>query len=309
MNKIQKLIIILFILTLILFGGFEGRKYLSRDTEGPEISCKEDTVTASIAAADKDLLKGVSAVDAKDGDVSDSLIIESIQIVEGNECTVNYAAFDHSNNVSKYSRTLVYEDYRSPHFTVSRPLRFVLGNKNEILKAVGANDCIEGNITNRVKLVSKDEESEYTGAGIYNYELQVTNSIGDTAILPISVEFYADSYEERLFHPTIYLTAYVTYLKKDSEFEPRDYLDSVEIGNALYVFDENIGTETEVGGDEESSVQLTDDGRQIAGSISYEDVKYQSNVKTREPGVYTVEYSCTTKDGYLGTTQMIVVVE
>lgn len=304
MNKIQRLIVVVFVISIIVFGIFTGRKLLGKDTEGPVITCKENTITASIEDSDNTLLKGVKAEDEKDGDVSDSLIIESIQMAEDGKCTVNYAAFDKANNVSKASRSVEYTDYRPPHFVVNKPLRFVLGNKNKILESISADDCIDGDITNRIKLSSTDEESEYTGAGIYNYELEVTNSIGDTAVLPISVEFYADSYEERLYHPNIYLKKYVVYLEKGSKFEPKDYLDSVEIGSDIYVFSENIGADS---GETENA--FTSDGRQITGSISYDSVKYRSGVKTDEPGNYTVEYSCTTKDGYTGATQMTVVVE
>lgn len=307
MRRFRSLILVVFVLTLGVFGVYTGRIYLNRDVEGPVITCRDKSITASIEDSDAVLLSGVKAVDSVDGDVSSSLIIESVRMDEENQCAVTYAAFDNANNVSKASRTVEFEDYRQPHFTISKPLRFVLGSKSEILKSLGAKDCIDGDITNRIKLVNKDKDSEYTGAGIYNYEVQVTNSIGDLAVLPISVEFYADTYEERLFYPNIYLRSYVTYIEKGVDFQPKDYLDSVKIGNQLYIFDENIS-----GGMEEpssSAAEMTQDGKQIAGVISYDAVKYQSNVKPDEPGIYTVEYSCTTKDNYTGTTQMTVVVE
>ena len=62
--------------------------------------------------------------------------------------------------------------------------------------------------------------------------------------------------------------------------------------------------------DEMSAAERTTaDGQQITGVISYDSVNSQSNVNTSKTGVYTVEYSCTTKDGYTGATQMTVVVE
>lgn len=310
MNRIQKFIFVLFIFTTALFAAFIGAKFLNRDMEGPVIICNEETITASIEDTDKDLLNGISALDEVDGDVSDTLIIESVLMNEEKECTVEYAAFDNSNNVSKFSRTVIYEDYHSPHFSISGPLRFVLGNKSQIMQTISADDCIDGNLTNRIKLVKKDSETEYTGVGIYNYEVQVTNSLGDTAILPVSVEFYADSYEERLFRPNIYLTGYAVYIGKGTKFNAKDYLSSVEIGNTLYVFEENINSNTAYNEEKNAALaKMTEAGKQIAGSISCDAVKFQSNVNTKESGVYTVEYSYTTKDGYSGTTQMVVVVE
>ena len=114
-----------------------------------------------------------------------------------------------------------------------------------------------------------------------------------------------------MFHPNLYLKNYLVYLPVGSSFDPKSYLDSVGIGNDLYAFDENITSEeSETALPEGEEVQTTTQGdKQITGAISYDAVSYQSNVKTDKAGTYTVEYSCTTKKGYTGTTQMIVVVE
>lgn len=310
MKRINKLITGVFVVTCVAFGAYTGSSYMSRDTEGPVITMKKDTIKASIEDSDQTLLKGVKAKDKKDGDVSDSLIIESMQIEDDGNCTIVCAAFDKSNNVSKASRTVKFEDYRPIHFNITQPLRFPAGASNQILKYITASDCIDGDITNRVKLTQKDEDADYTGAGVYDYLIEASNSLGDQAVLPISVEFYTDSYEERLFRPNLYLKNYLVYLSKGSSFDPKGYLDSVGIGNDLYAFDENITSEeSETAVPEGDEVQTTQGDKQITGVISYDAVSYQSNVKTDKTGTYTVEYSCTTKKGYTGTTQMIVVVE
>lgn len=311
MKRVDRLIIAVFIVTCVIFGIYTGSSYMSRDTEGPVITMKKDTIEASIEDSDKTLLKGIKAEDKKDGDVSDSLIIESMQMGEDGACTVVCAAFDRSNNVSKASRTVNFTDYRPIHFNITQPLRFPAGSSNQILKYITASDCIDGDITNRVKLTQKDEEADYTGAGIFDYQIEAVNSLGDRAVLPVSVEYYTDSYEERLFHPNLYLKKYLVYISEGSTFDPKNYLDSVGIGNNLYAFDENItGEESESALPEGSELPTTTQtDKQVTGAISYDAVSYQSNVKTDKAGTYTVEYSCTTKKGYTGTTQMIVVVE
>lgn len=311
MKRINKVIIAAFIVTCAAFGIYTGGTYMEKDTDGPVITMKKESIKASIEDSDKKLLKGIKAQDEKDGDVSDSLIIESMQMGEDGNCTITCAAFDKSNNVSKASRTVVFKDYTPIHFNISKPLRFPIGANSQILQSITASDCIDGDITNRIKITAKDEESDYSGAGVYDYQVEATNSLGDKAVLPVSVEFYTDSYEERLFHPNLYLKKYLVYLSKGDAFDPKSYLDSVGIGNDLYAFDENITSEeseTSVSS-EDGTVQTTQDGKQITGVISYDAVTYQSNVNTAETGTYTVEYSCTTKKGYTGTTQMIVVVE
>ena len=312
MKRLNQLIILIFVVTCVIFGAYMIKSYASRDIEGPEITMKDDTIKASIKDSDKKLLKGIKATDKKDGDVSDSLIIESTQMNEDKNFTIVCAAFDKSNNVSKASRTVIFEDYTPIHFNISKPLRFPVGAFDQILQNITASDCLDGDITNRIKISSKDDDSDYKGAGIYDYKIEATNSMGDTAVLPVSVEFYTDSYEERLFHPNLYLKKYLVYLSKGADFNPRDYLDSVGIGNELYAFDENItseDSETPLTDEMSAAERTTADGQQITGVISYDSVNSQSNVNTSKTGVYTVEYSCTTKDGYTGATQMTVVVE
>ena len=311
MRQTEKLILAIFIVTCVVFCIYAGGGYLTKDKEGPVITMKEDTIQASIEDSDKKLLEGIQATDKRDGDVSSSLIIESMQMKEENQCTIVCAAFDKTNNVSQATRTVIFEDYTPIHFSISKPLCFPVGSSQEILQSITASDCIDGNLTSKIKLTSKDEELDDNRAGVFDYQVEVTNSIGDTATLPISVEFYTDSYEERLFRPNLYLKKYLVYLKKGSEFKPKEYLDLVGIGNTLYAFQENISSEESetIVASEEAEPKTNEDGEQITGIISYDSVKYQSNVKTDKAGCYTVEYSCTTKAGYTGTTQMIVVVE
>lgn len=307
MKRIQKIVLVVFLITVIGFGAFVAMRYTGRDTEGPVIKDQNKEIEASIQDSDEKLLEGIQAMDEKDGDVSDSLIIESRKVDKDGACILTYAAFDNSNNVSKGRRTVSFTDYHSPHFTINKPLRFVLGSKNEILECLGAQDCIDGDISNRIKLVKESDNDEYVGEGIYNYQLEVTNSFGDTAVLPISVEYYVDSYEERIYHPNLYLSSHVVYVAKGSTFDPKSYLDSMKIGNSLYVFSENMGSNSEAGSEE--AVMVTEDGQTVASVISYSKVKYQSDVDTSRTGNYTVEYSYVSDDGYMGTTQLIVVVE
>lgn len=309
MKKIRRLVFMIFIFTCIAFGLFVGKVLLTKDTEPPKIKFDEKLITASIKDPESVLTKGVKAEDDRDGNVSNSVIIESIDKINEKECKISYAAFDEANNVAKASRKVEFEDYRPIHFNISEPLRFPLGANGEITQAISADDCIDGDITNKIKVISDNSDSNYDGEGIYNYNVEVTNSIGDTATLPVSVEFYADSYEVRMYYPTIYLSSYVVYIKQGSDFKPRDYLKGIGVGNDLHLFEEIIGT----GHDgKRTATEIAEEigaGRRLAEPISYKLVKSQSNVNTDEQGVYTVEYSCTTNDNYMGTTQLIVVVE
>lgn len=79
-----------------------GVLVVTRDKTGPEIIISEDRkVSYEIGGDKKALLDGVKATDKKDGDVSDSLMVEAVHENEDGSLEVTYSAVDHSNNVTK----------------------------------------------------------------------------------------------------------------------------------------------------------------------------------------------------------------
>lgn len=81
---------------------------MDRDHTGPVIAVPEDGSLTYAAGEDKKiLLEAVTAMDSEDGDVSDTLMIESIQ-PNGDHAVVTYTAVDRSHNVSKVSCVVNY---------------------------------------------------------------------------------------------------------------------------------------------------------------------------------------------------------
>ena len=79
--------------------------YMGKDRKGPEIFFDEEKQIEYTEGMDKELLlEGVTAVDEKDGDVSDSLLVEKVAGTNGKEVIVTYVARDGANNVGKASR-------------------------------------------------------------------------------------------------------------------------------------------------------------------------------------------------------------
>ncbi|WP_455617990.1 hypothetical protein [Eisenbergiella sp.] len=79
--------------------------YLGKDRKGPEIFFDEEKQIEYVEGMDEELLlEGVTAVDEKDGDVSDSLLVEKVAGTNGKEVIVTYVARDGANNVGKASR-------------------------------------------------------------------------------------------------------------------------------------------------------------------------------------------------------------
>ena len=83
--------------------------YIGEDRNGPEISVPQEEITYVAGTDTSVLLNGVTAQDDRDGDVTDTVTIESI-IPNANQtgASVVYVAKDSKNNVTKETRTILY---------------------------------------------------------------------------------------------------------------------------------------------------------------------------------------------------------
>ena len=188
----------------------------------PEITVPEGTLTVSASADEKKLLGGVSAKDETDGDVTASLVVESVSdVYDDNRATVTYAAFDAAGNVSKAQRSIRYKKYIGPRLTLSGPLIFQEGKNVDIFDVIGATDKRDGRLDSQVKATLVEGGSIIEKAGEYQVEFRVTNSLGGTERLVLPV-FVTTRDPDRTPH----LSEYLVYLKKGADFKPMDYLTS-----------------------------------------------------------------------------------
>lgn len=83
--------------------------YIGGDRKGPEISVPQEEITYVAGTDTSALLNGVTAQDNRDGDVTDTVTIESIiPNADQTGASVIYVAKDSKNNVTKETRTIVY---------------------------------------------------------------------------------------------------------------------------------------------------------------------------------------------------------
>ena len=262
--------------------GYKAYDRAATDSRAPQIQIQEGELQVSVRDPREALLQGVTASDTQDGDVTDSLIVESVgSITADDRVTVTYAAFDQSGNVAKKSRTVRYTDYVSPRFTLEEPLAFSYGSGKDIVDLVGAYDEVDGDITHRVKVTSL-ENTSISAPGTYDVLLQVSNSLGDIQELTVEVEIYPSG----TYNSQLYLTDYIVYLSVGEEFDAEAYLDSfVWAGNTTV----------------------------LSGSVPREfDLGLSGKVDMTKPGVYAVEYTMNRSNGSqscTGYTELIVVVE
>ena len=78
-----------------------------KDDKGPEITFGADAPVYQGNSGDASLLSNVKAEDSRDGDVSDTLYVDSVSVTEdGARAMVTYVAVDKSNNVTRATQVL-----------------------------------------------------------------------------------------------------------------------------------------------------------------------------------------------------------
>ncbi|HJH88924.1 MAG TPA: DUF5011 domain-containing protein [Fusicatenibacter saccharivorans] len=99
------------IVLCVALGAGTAAVVVTDDRKGPEIELPADgDVTYAEGSDTAPLLEGVTATDEKDGDVTDSLVIENIFPNDDHtSASVVYAAKDSHNNVSKATRRVNYK--------------------------------------------------------------------------------------------------------------------------------------------------------------------------------------------------------
>ncbi len=282
-------IVVFFACVLVVFAVYRVRLFLLEDSAAPEISAESDSLSASVAVSDEELLAGMSAMDDKDGDVTDSLVVASkSKFLKKGTLRVNYAAFDSSNNVGTYTRELTYTDYESPRFSITQPLRYLAGEtRTTYLTYVHADDCIDGNITSQIMYTLGEKQMLSDVASVQPLNIQVTNSAGDTAVLEAEIRF--DDYVT-YYTQSPHLKNYVLYLHVGETPDYYSLLDGVWAGNVTRRFEET------------NFDPLSD--------ITVDD----SAVNYSEAGVYTAVYRLSRADRDnvrepLGTAELLVIVE
>ena len=192
-----------------------------KDVVPPEIRMDADVITVSAADGDEALLRGVTATDNRDGDITGAVLVDGVSQLTGpNAARVRYIVFDAAENAATASRTVVYSDYEAPRVFVLQPLTYNVGDTIALRGRVIARDCLEGNITDRIRISSQDLSNR--AAGVYHLTIWVMNKLGDvsTVTVPVIVR------EDDPAAPVVELKSYLTYLARGEEFDPKAYFQS-----------------------------------------------------------------------------------
>ena len=236
LRKTRIFVVIFFIISVLLFGGYTLIRAVTVDRTLPIIEMDSDEVTISVKGGDAAILEGIKASDEKDGDITGNLFVESKStFIEKGIFKATIAVADSDNHVTKVERKVTYSDYRSPQFTLTEPLKFLTTRENRddlnIAESLRANDVVDGDISNKIKISSEYSINGYT-TGDSHMEFIVTNSMGDTSKLPVTVNIYSALEENGL--PEIILSNYLINIPVGEGADIAALIDQIEYHNETF---------------------------------------------------------------------------
>ena len=284
MKKLRIAILVFFVAVASVFTYTLVKRRMTVDYDAPVIYGGGDVLMISVDSTDEDLLTGMSARDNIDGDVTNTLVVTSkSKFISKGRMHVNYAAFDSNKNVGTATREVVYTDYVSPRFHLSEPLRYASGTSgNDYLEHMTAEDCLDGNITQQIKISFGNTTPISSEAMTQRINVSVTNSGGDTSVLELTA-----SMEEYLLYsqPAPALKDYVAYIPCGGSMNFRTLIEGIWSAGVVRSFN---------------------DTKYGMGNITID----ENGLDRNTPGVYTVLYHLHGLEGEeLGTAELIVVVE
>ncbi|MBR5245838.1 MAG: DUF5011 domain-containing protein [Clostridia bacterium] len=270
MRILRVAVTIVFVVTTALFFMFFVKEKMTVDKTMPVIKIDEEILNVNIDATDEEFLQGVTAFDEKDGDITEKIIVESVsKFLSKGVCKVTYSVSDSNNNVTSATRKIQYKNYESPKFAITKSLCYSIYETIDLTDAIEARDCIDGNVSRNIIVTSEDFVKSV--AGVFEIEVSVTNSKGDTSIInvPLVVE------DRSISAPKIELSEYLIYL--------------------------NIGETT----DFSKYVVAAIDG---AENNLTDSLRIESSVDFNKAGTYSVHYYVTDAKGAQGHTILNVII-
>lgn len=113
------------VVAAVLFTFANVSEWMNEDETLPTITADSDTIDVPCAYTTDQLLAGVTASDAKDGDLTGQILVGNFtRFIDPGVCDLNYVVFDSSEHMATLTRRVHFTDYHSPRFALAEPLVF-----------------------------------------------------------------------------------------------------------------------------------------------------------------------------------------
>ena len=255
--KLIKGLLIFFLLITIIMTIVSKKQEDETTGSEPIINSNLDPLTISCDYSREDLLEGLTAYDAEDGYITDSIIPGTLKPFEEKGVSeIDYCVFDSEDNCGRYKRKVIFSDYRSPKVALSRPLVFYPKEASDgvLMQYISGIDCLDGDVKH-IKADSSD--IDYAAVGDYTLPVSLINSYGDIATYDLPVHIIKKTYGGL----DIRLNESLIYIKTGTKFDPAAFVKEVELG-----YTEELIPEEDWG------------------------IEIKSNVDNSKAGVYEVRY-------------------
>ena len=246
---------------------------LGKDTSGPEIVSDREVLEIPCEYTQEHLMEGLSASDETDGDLTSEIIAGAFsRFIDEGVCNLTYVVFDSSDQPASLTRKVRFTDYRPPRFTLKEPLVFAEGEGSyaKAMERLGAWDVLDGDLDEWIS--QTDTDVSYQRPGAYTMSVEVSSSLGDTAVAALPVHVVSP---ERL-GVDIDLSEQIVYIGVGDSLDPAAYIPNVTAADGSYL---------------------------DASGVSVE-----SGVDTNTPGCYEVHYTAYDSRGNVGETWLTVIV-
>jgi len=227
MRRLQIFTVIILVLSLLFSWWVNGHYYSNLNTDYPEISNSVETLQISVQDPPEAMLRGLSAWDATDGDLTEEIMVASVShFLAPGTVSVKYVVFDRHNNAATLTRRVHYTDYVSPQFSLEKAPVYTTGSSFDLLNHIRVTDCIDGDISNHIRVISNMVNN--FSVGNYPVVLEVSNSCGDTAQITLWV-----SYLSKESTAVVKLHRHIVYAEQGAEFDPQQWFATVTDRNAV----------------------------------------------------------------------------
>lgn len=275
LKMLRRVALVALALAIAVFAFAKARELAARDDTMPSITAEGDSIDIACEYTTEQLLEGVTASDARDGDLTSQVLVGSFtRFIQPGVCDLSYVVFDSAGHMATTSRGVRFTDYHSPRFSLSAPLVFSEGSTTnaDVQDMFSATDMLDGDLTDWITYGGTD--ASYDTPGDYSITMEVTNSFGDM----VSYAFPVHIYERGSQNLFIELTEPLAYVSQGDGFDPLAYVSSV----------------TDAAGEGYDPAQL----------------QVSSNVDTSTPGIYEVHYQMGGTEGVpYGQMWLTVIVE
>ena len=214
---------VIVLIVMLILTGWVIVQDLRKDTTAPVFHDSMTEVHISVNDDTSAMLTGLTATDDRDGDLTDKIRIERVsRFGDDYQVTVNFVVFDSAQNMSRHSRTVYYDDYTPPRFSLAEPLVYKEGEAVGVMDRLKLYDVLEGDISYKVKL--EDANVDDSQPGVYEVTLRAVTDHGVDVIVRVPLNVLKHDSQA----PRIQLSEYLVYVKKGADFDPAQYITDVK---------------------------------------------------------------------------------